>query len=404
MPDSNTFLSTTHAVRVHAGDQALSYLPYEVDRLGARRAMILCGRSVANKTELLPLLADLLGERLVGVFGKMGKDAPLPDIQAAVANARQCRADILVAVGAGSVLKAARVVDILLSEPGDLDSLVTQYPDNGRPVSPKLRSTKLPIINILTAGTSAQNRGGAAVKDVENGRRLEFFDPKTRPAAIFWDDRALLTAPPELAFTTGLSVYWRSLMNICTLADANPLVEGSRRQALRLSRRAMPRLRNEQDAAARIDICAAALLQNRDEDDGGRPFDAHWIARVVYALVAATLTLVDSVDQGSANAVYTAPVIREFGHLCPDIVAALAETIEMDAIPSGRGTAHALLAEHFEKEFSDLGVPRHLRDLGVARHMLDEIVKLSLLNFNADRNRELGSHQGKLRKIVYEAW
>src|SRR5690606_37720330 len=135
-----------------------------------------------------------------------------------------------------------------------------------------------------TAATSSQHRGGAALKNPAGGPRLEYFDPKTRPAAIFWDADALLTAPPSLAHSTGLGVFWRALMNIGAVRGANPLVQASRLHAYTLALGALPRMRDPQDAEARIDMCAAALLQNRDEDDGGRPMDAHWIARSVYAL------------------------------------------------------------------------------------------------------------------------
>jgi len=398
------FSSVNHAVRVHAGAQALSLLPSEVDRAGGRRALILCGRSVATKTDLIPLLSQLLGERLAGVFSGIGKDAPLSDVQAAAELARECKADILIAVGAGSVLKAARVVAILLGEAGELDELVTQYFPNRPPVSPKLLAPKMPLINILTAGTSAQNRGGAALKDPVRGRRLEFFDPKTRPVAIFWDARALSTAPPSLAFTTGLSVYWRALMNMGGISSANPLVEGSRRQAFLLSRRAMPRLRDPLDAAARLDICAASLLQNRDEEDGGRPFDMHWIARVVYALVAATFSVVESVDQGCANAVYTVPAIKRFGHLCPQVVDDMCDALGIQGWQAPGANAQDMLEQHLSEAFSEMGVPGCLRELGVAREHLDEIVRLSLMNFNADRKQELLQHETALRELVAEAW
>lgn len=54
-------------------------------------------------------------------------------------------------------------------------------------------------------------------------------------------------------------------------ATSNPLVQASRYQVWKLARHAYPRLRDGGDAAARIDLCAASLLQNRDEEDGGRP-------------------------------------------------------------------------------------------------------------------------------------
>lgn len=404
MPASYTFSSVSHSVRVHSGEHALARLPSELDRVGARRALVFCGRSVAAKTSLIPMICELLGDRLVGVFSEIGKDAPLLDVQAAVARSHECQPDILIAIGAGSVIKATRVIAILLAEQGNVEDLATQYPANGPPISPRLNAPKLPIINVLTAGTSAQNRGGAALKDIEKGRRLEFFDPKTRPVAIFWDATALLTAPSSLAFSTGLSVYWRALMNMGTLSTANPLVEGQRRQAFVLSRRAMPGLKRPQNAVARIDICAAALLQNRDEEDGGRPLDAHWIARVVYALVAATFSLVKTVDQGSANALFTIPAIAQFGYLCPDVIENMCNALAIADGDVAMSAKQEQLINYLENEFSLMGLPTRLRDLGVSQEHLLPIVQLSLTNFNADRQRELAGHEAALRRLVTDVW
>src|SRR5690606_20037340 len=156
-------------------------------------------------------------------------------------------------------------------ESGLPETLCTQYPEDGPPISPRLSSPKVPIFNVLTAATSAQNRGGAALKHPRGGPRLEFFDPKTRPTAIFWDEDALLTAPPSLAISTGLGVFWRALMNVAAIERANPLVQASRLHAYTLAQAALPNMGDASNARARVDMCAAALLQNRDEDDGGRP-------------------------------------------------------------------------------------------------------------------------------------
>src|ERR1044071_2613171 len=96
-------------------------------------------------------------------------------------------------------------------------------------------ATKVPIINVLTAATSAQNRAGSAVKCENLDHRMEFFDPKTRPVAVFWDSDALLTAPASLARNTGAAVFWRTAMNMGA-ASMSPLVEGDRLQAFRLAR------------------------------------------------------------------------------------------------------------------------------------------------------------------------
>src|SRR5690606_7025650 len=130
----------------------------------------------------------------------------------------------------------------------------------------------------------------------------------------------LLTAPPSLALSTGLGVFWRALMNAGAVQGANPLVQASRLHAYTLAHGALGRMRDQTDAQARIDMCAAALLQNRDEDDGGQPFDAHWIARSVYALGAALFNQAPQLDQGLTHALLTGPAIRHFGELSPEAV------------------------------------------------------------------------------------
>lgn len=399
------FTSIAYPVRVHAGQDALNALPAELDRVAASRALVICGRSVAGKTHLIDRIRALLGHRFVGLYSKIGKDAPLGDVQEAAEVARDCQADILIAVGAGSVIKATRVIAILLAESGTIDQLVTQYPADASAVSPRLHARKHPIINVLTAGTSAQHRAGSALKNEYGSYRLEFFDPKTRPLAIFWDADALLTAPPSLALSTGVAVYWRALMNMGVVEHANPLVQGSRRQAFNLAQKAIGSLTDSSNPQARIDICAAALLQNRDEDDGGRPFDAHWVARVVYALAAATFNLVDGVDQGSASAILTGPALCHFGHMCPEAVVEMGKALE--AWPVGQhdeSSAPRVVGKAAVSVFGAMGIPVRLRDLGVPHEQLAEIVRISLRNFNADRERGLANHQDLLAAVLHDAW
>jgi len=392
------FSSISPGVRVHAGEDALRMLPREVSRLGARCAFIVCGNSVATRTPLLARIRDLLGDCYAGAYTRLGKDAPLEDVQEAVAQASACQADLLIAVGAGSVLKGARVIAIGLGEGGELEHLATRYPEDGPPVSPRLRRPKPPIFNVLTAATSAQNRAGAALRRSNGGPRLEYFDPKTRPAAIFWDAEALSSAPPSLAFSTGLGVFWRALMNIGAVRQANPLVQASRLHAYTLSRAALPRLRDPGDIQARLDMCAAALLQNRDEDDGGRPFDAHWVARSVYALGAALFNCAPHLDQGATHALMTAPAIRHFADLCPDAVGQMGVALglsETDAAMPGRvaGTIEALMRS--------LGLPDRLD--GVSQQNCEQALASSLFNFNADRTRELSRHEDRLLAVLRES-
>jgi len=397
------FRAQNYPVRVHSGRGALGSLAGEVARNRAKRAFVVCGRSVSTRTSLIDSLRSRLGEAFAGVYDGLGKDAPLGPVLGARDAARAAGADLVIAVGGGSVIQAARVVVILLAETGDVQGLCTQYPEDGPARSVKLLARKLPIVNVCTTPTSAANRGGSGVKDPNADHRLEFFDPKTRPVAVYWDADALLTAPPWLARSSSVSVYWRAAMNLGA-TDMNPLVEGDRLQAFRLAAGALPRVAGETSAEARIEMCAAAFLQNRDQDDGGAIVVRHWVMRVVYAFATALFNRYPAIGQGEANAALTPGVIRRLGYRDPAEMRAMADATGALAPGMSDEAAIAAAAALLERTFGALGMPARLRDLGVPEDGLPLVLEDSMKNFNADPKREFREHRAELLEVLRTLW
>ncbi len=396
------FKAVSYPLRVYSGKDALENLPAELKRHHASRAFIVCGRTVARRTELIARMRRILGDACIGVYDEIEKDTTLQSVLGATAAARAASADLIIGVGGGSVIQAARVVAILLAEKHPPHELITQYPADGPAVSPRLNAPKLPIINVLTLPTSAQNRGGSAVRDDRLDHRMEFFDPKTRPVAVFWDADALLTAPAALARTTGCSVYWRSVMNL-GWTSANPLLEGVRLHAYRLAARALPRVMDP-DPVPRIELCAAAFLQNRDADEGGGSVERHWTMRVTYAFATALFICFPHIGQGEANTALTGTVLRQLGARDPDAIARLAQGLGVwdDSLPLAEAPQRA--AEHLDQFFAGLGMPIRLRELDFPRESLIRVLENSLKNFNADPQREFVRERALLYDVLQQAW
>ena len=127
------FRAVSYPLRLYSGKDALENLPAELKRHGSRRAFIVCGRTVSRKTPLIARMRAILGDSLAGVFDEMAKESPLSAVLAARDAARDARADLLIGVGAGSVIQATRVVAILLAETRPVEELITQYPEQGPP-------------------------------------------------------------------------------------------------------------------------------------------------------------------------------------------------------------------------------------------------------------------------------
>ena len=396
------FRTVSFPYRLYSGKHALDKLPDEVTRLKAKRAFILSGRTVARKTPLVAHMRELLGASCAGFFDEMDKDTSRSSTMRAVEAARAAQADILIGVGAGSVIQGTRIVAILLAEKKPIEELITKYPENGPAVSARLMERKLPIINVLTAPTSAQNRGGSRMKDDATARAMEFFDPKTRPAALFWDEDALLTAPASLVRATAAGVYCRTAIGLGG-TGINPLVEGDRLQAYRLCAQALPQLAAApNDIAPRYALCAATLLQNREADDGGGLIDRLWVARVAYALSTALIAHAPHVSQGEAYSAFMGTVTRKLGSRDPDAMVRIAQALD----GAGAGTADApqRVADRLDAAFRSIDMPTRLSELKVDRAVFARLIEHSLKNFNADPKREFSREPEMLMQVLEAAW
>jgi len=400
---THDFRLTGYPLRLYSGHDALAKLPEEVSRIRASRAFVVCGRTVSRKTPLIARIRELLGEKLAGVFDEIDKDTTLSSVRRATDAARAARADLVIGVGAGSVIQGARIVTILLAEKRPIEELITQYPERGPAVSPRLLEAKLPIVNVLTAPTTAQNRAGSRMREDATGRGMEFFDPKTRPAAIFWDAEALLTAPASLIRTGAATIYCRCVVNLGGVA-MNPLVEGDRLQAYRLTVGALTRIADASDPAPRMELCAATLLQNREADDGGTQFERHWAGRVIYAFSTALFSVFPQVGQGEGTSAIAGTVLRQLGTRDPEAMMHIAKALQVWEEGAPGDEAPFRVADALEAVLHSLGMPTRLSALGIERADLPRVIDHALRNFNADPKREFVRERELLSKVLEAAW
>lgn len=96
--------------KVIYGAGSLTRLPGEVERLGGRRALIITGCTLATRTLLVGRGAAFLGERHIGTYAGIRQHVPESGIYEAVTLARVHQADVLVSVGGGSPIDAAKAV------------------------------------------------------------------------------------------------------------------------------------------------------------------------------------------------------------------------------------------------------------------------------------------------------
>lgn len=402
---TEAFRASSMAWRLYSGDEVIEqYLASEVERAGARRAFVVCSPSITRRTTVAARIAEALGSRYAGAFDGIEKDSTYASVSAAKAAAVEAGADLLIAVGGGSVIVATRAVAIFMAESASPFEVMTQYPEGKPAFSPRLLAPKPPILNVPTTPTSAMNRAGTGLKNPDLDHRMEYFDPKTRPQAIFWDTDALMSAPPDLIRSTATTVFASTIAGMAE-TDVNPLVDADRQHAFRLAYGAYPRVVEALDEPGpRFDLCAAALLQNRAEDDGRRgrapaPFAGN------YAVSTALHVRYPHVGQGESTSVVAATTMRL--HPAPPEASArnVAQALGLWREGMGARDATLAIADAVEALYERAGVPTRLRQLEIPRDDLPLIARETVKNFNANAGeRSEGDQVEDAIRLLEAAW
>ncbi len=375
-----------YPVRIHSGTDSLKRLDSELNRLNSNRAMIVCGRSIANKTNLVDRIKSVCepSSRIACVFDKAETSSPLPSVMEGVQLAKENNVDCIVSVGGGSSIVTTRGILILLAEQGSAFDLCTQYPPGQRPISPRLDEEKLPTISVITTPTTATNRSGTALKDPETRTRLELFDPKTRPIAVIWDKEALETASPELTKSASASLLTGVLAGLLS-KNLNHLALSDLNGALEIMLHDLPLVDTRQSyGEVAMKLCAASFLYNRacDSGIGGTALG------VVSAISHAIDTKFPDCSHGDAYSVMTsygisfnAPAISESS---ARVLASL-ERFNAHDIPMSGGAAERL-SEWALRFFQSIDMPTKLSAIGVTDQDINAIARDAMEDFPMHSN------------------
>jgi len=380
------------ALRLHHGAQALRFLPAELERLGCRRALVLCGASLGHDTRVLERVREALGSRCADIAPLVRAHSPLPAVQEAAERLRQLQADAVIALGGGSAVVTARAASILLAEAGPAHSLCTGRDSDGRLRSPRLDAPKLPQLVIPTTPTTAIVKAGSAMLDPADGGRMALFDPKTRAHAVFVDTALIATPPRELVVSSSLNTLAMTIEGLCS-TRGDPMSDAFLMHALRLLSTHLPALSDDDSADTRAQLMMAAILCGHGTDYTGAG-----IAIPLGHAISARF----HVDNGIANAIVMPHVLRfnapAAGQGLGKMAAALGfrDTGGASPLDSLVDALHALSRR--------LGLPARLRDIGVTRGSLAAMAEVSMDDWFVRDNPRRVHDAAELETLLADAW
>jgi alcohol dehydrogenase class IV len=241
------------ATRILFGSGRIADAPAEIDALGARRVLLVTGRSGDRSA---PLAASRAGGGLwVVPSGVAG--APTVDLaREGTARARAEGCDGVVAIGGGSALDCGKAIAALAANGGDvLDYL--EVVGRGRP----LARASLPFVAVpTTAGTGSEVTRNAVLGSAADRVKASLRSPLMLPRLAIVDPDLLAGAPPSVLAASGLDALTQ-LVEPYLSARANPLTDALAGEGMRRSARSLRRAcLAAPDAAGREDLAVASLF------------------------------------------------------------------------------------------------------------------------------------------------
>jgi maleylacetate reductase len=204
------FLYIGRPARVIFGVGSLQQLGAEIDRLGARKALVL---STPEQRESAERVAALLGPRAAGVFDRAVMHVPIETARQARELATRLGADCAVAIGGGSTIGLGKAIAL---------------------------ESGLPILAIPT--TYAGSEMTSIFGITEGGMKKTGRDDKVLPRTVIYDPELTLTLPAALSVTSGMNAIAHAAEGLYSVTS-NPILDLMAEEGIRALGRALPAIR-----------------------------------------------------------------------------------------------------------------------------------------------------------------
>ncbi|MDW7651558.1 MAG: iron-containing alcohol dehydrogenase [Bacillota bacterium] len=254
--------------------------------------------------------------------------------------ARDFNADMIVAVGGGSVIDSAKAIALLHTHNGKL----TAYEGKGKVVN-----EVTPIVAIpTTAGTGSEVTRSAVITDTQRKFKMTIKDVRLAPRLALVDPETTYALPASLTATTGMDALVHAI-EAYTCRLANPFSDAL---ALAAMERIFPWLRaavkDGSDKVARSQLMTGSLL-------AGVAF-SHADVAAVHCLAEALGGIYD-IPHGAGNSMFLPAVTAYNAQADPQRHARVAAACGLPVGGLSDVDASKLLVDALEKLSADINIP-----------------------------------------------
>lgn len=388
----------TVPTRVIFGQGKVSTLGTEVDQLGGKRALVLSGRTVAEKTDAVRKVNEALGSRSVGVYSGLTQRAPLATAVEAANLAVSQGADTLAGVGGSTISDAARMIGVLMADRiTTSERLRTLALEQGGMLSPDLEGKQLPLqVSIPTTLSAGEfNMGGGNVLDDQAGHKIRVRHSGLYADLIVLDPEMTVGTPDWLWLSTGVKALDHCIERLYCQGN-QPAIDAPVLAAAQRLFECLPCSGEaHHDLNARLECLLAAWLSMM-----GAPNFATGLSHALGHVIGVRY----SVGHGYTSCV-TQPYVMEYNRpVSAHKQALLARAAGIDARGMDDETAAEAAARAVDTLVLGMGMPHRIRELEIPEEDLPIIAAETLGDGGARNNAIPMTSQEQVMEVLAKAF
>lgn len=355
-------LKLPHAV--YGGENALDRLHEIVEKSGYQKVALFTDKGI-QQSGLLDLVLEVLDRSSVEVqlFTDLPAEPTYSQVQVLVDAFKTSGADFIVACGGGSVMDAAKLASVLVTDDYGVKELLDQ---------PALAKKCVAIAMIpTTAGTGAEVTPNAIVAVPEKELKIGIVNEDMIADYVILDARMIKNLPRSIAAATGIDALAHCI-ECFTSKKANPFSDLYALEGLDLIlNNIIPACDDPEAMEAKNRMQLAAFY-------GGLAITASGTT-AVHAL-SYPLGGKFHIAHGVSNAILLAPVMRFNEPSCQDLLAKAYDRCCHDTSDRLQNPPEksAWVISAIEKIVSHLDIPKSLTVFGVSEADLDDLVEAGM--------------------------
>ncbi len=351
--------------RIRFGLGEVAHLGDRLIEMGASRALVVCGNTVAGGEQLVRV-REGLGSAYVGVFPGVERHTPLPSVERGAAMARELGVDTVVSVGGGSAIDFCKGIVIHSASGGDIGPYAISDASTGIPARQLEQCGLMHIAVPTTTGSSSEVMQTCGILDPERGKKLLFRDPRIMPDMALLDPEMTRSTNPSLTATSTMTAVARCIESLYSI-NRNALSAGLALHALRLLTSSLPTaIADPQNIQARSDSQLGCTMSGISLMNA-MPSVVHAIGHVVggrYRL-----------PHGTSHAILLAPAMRRFMPVLGAMQRQVLEALGGSAASLRPDEAGIAAADRMAALVAGLPIAPRLRDVGITEDAIDKIAE-----------------------------